>query len=280
MKDSLLKFNTWKRGVQRAPHKPLLLLYALGRWSYGQREFTWEEVKANVGELIDRFGGSAQRRPEYPFIRLMNDGIWQVDNVILNASGDMNVSLLNSTNNRARFTPDFEARISDDHVLRSIVVDLVESHFPDSLHEDLLESIQIKEVDEFIITRRKKRDPAFRYAVLDAYDHKCAICGYQIQFNNSWIGIEAAHLQWHNSKGPSAINNGLSLCSIHHKLLDYGAIGLNDNLQILVAADVRGNDLDFWLFRHEGRSIQLPLNSVHEPRIDYIQWQRKEVFKG
>jgi putative restriction endonuclease len=27
--------NVWSRGDQRAPHKPLLVLYALGRWSRG-----------------------------------------------------------------------------------------------------------------------------------------------------------------------------------------------------------------------------------------------------
>jgi hypothetical protein len=29
--------NTWKQGDQRAPHKPLLVLYALGRWQQGKR---------------------------------------------------------------------------------------------------------------------------------------------------------------------------------------------------------------------------------------------------
>jgi putative restriction endonuclease len=30
------ELNTWRQGDQRAPHKPLLVLYALGRWQQGE----------------------------------------------------------------------------------------------------------------------------------------------------------------------------------------------------------------------------------------------------
>jgi putative restriction endonuclease len=32
------QLSTWSRGDQRAPHKPLLILYALGRWAAGNRD--------------------------------------------------------------------------------------------------------------------------------------------------------------------------------------------------------------------------------------------------
>lgn len=32
------RLGVWSRGDQRAPHKPLLALYALGRWTGGDRE--------------------------------------------------------------------------------------------------------------------------------------------------------------------------------------------------------------------------------------------------
>jgi putative restriction endonuclease len=34
------KLNIWKQGNQRAPNKPLLVLYALGRWQQGKAEVT------------------------------------------------------------------------------------------------------------------------------------------------------------------------------------------------------------------------------------------------
>ena len=69
----ILDLNIWKRGSQRAPHKPLLLLYALGKWSNGQRQFEWRNCKKDVGALIDQFGGSAKVEVSNPFVRLRND---------------------------------------------------------------------------------------------------------------------------------------------------------------------------------------------------------------
>lgn len=44
--DTMLRWfdelNTWKQGDQRAPHKPLLILYALGQWQQGKTEFTFK----------------------------------------------------------------------------------------------------------------------------------------------------------------------------------------------------------------------------------------------
>ncbi|MEY2970779.1 MAG: hypothetical protein RLZZ599_1152 [Bacteroidota bacterium] len=68
-----MDLNIWKRGAQRAPHKPLLLLYALGRWSNGQHEFPWLEVEEKVGGLIDQFGGNAKPEASNPFVRLRKD---------------------------------------------------------------------------------------------------------------------------------------------------------------------------------------------------------------
>jgi putative restriction endonuclease len=36
--DRFDRLAIWKRGHQRAPHKPLLVLYALGRWARGDQE--------------------------------------------------------------------------------------------------------------------------------------------------------------------------------------------------------------------------------------------------
>src|SRR5262245_60692475 len=84
MSDQLLGrfdgLNVWSRGGQRAPHKPLLVLYALGRWCRGdQSAVPFSEVDKPLTELLIRFGPARQSyHPEYPFWRLQNDGVWQV----------------------------------------------------------------------------------------------------------------------------------------------------------------------------------------------------------
>jgi putative restriction endonuclease len=74
------RLNVWSRGGQRAPHKPLLVLYALGRWARGERgDIPFREVDRDLTALLKEFGPTRQSYdPEYPFWRLQNDGVWAV----------------------------------------------------------------------------------------------------------------------------------------------------------------------------------------------------------
>ena len=42
---------------------------------------------------------------------------------------------------------------------------------------------------------------------------------------NGWqpLGLEAAHIKWFQARGPDVVQNGLALCSLHHKIFDLGA---------------------------------------------------------
>jgi predicted restriction endonuclease len=54
----------WKQGDQRAPHKPLLVLYALGRWQRGQTDVTFRQAEPELTALLREFGPS--RRSDHP----------------------------------------------------------------------------------------------------------------------------------------------------------------------------------------------------------------------
>ena len=280
-----LNLNIWKNGSKRAPHKPLLLLYALGRWSDGQREFKWLKVKEDVGDLIEQFGGSAKREVSNPFARLrkdLNGELWTVEGeLVLGASDNPSVTALNKNNNSARFHPAFEDALRDKKVFNRLVNELLTEHFADTQYEDILDACGINLADGSVI-KRPSRNPEFRQAVLDAYGHKCAICDYDIQFRTKIIGVEAAHIQWYNSQGPDVVSNGIALCAIHHKLLDYGAIAFNDDYELIAAKGLKGAkaQLDYLIYNHENKQISLPRNGMEEPSVEYLRWQRKEIFKG
>src|SRR5580658_4228827 len=74
------RLNVWSRGGQRAPHKPLLILYALGRWSRGQTgDIPFRDAEPILTSLLKEFGTRRKSdHPEYPFWRLQNDGVWTV----------------------------------------------------------------------------------------------------------------------------------------------------------------------------------------------------------
>ena len=70
--------KSWQRGFQRAPHKPLLILLALGEIQRGNRNLlSYKDIEEKLKQLLIDFGPPERNvRPQYPFIRLANDGIW------------------------------------------------------------------------------------------------------------------------------------------------------------------------------------------------------------
>ena len=74
------KLKVWKRHGQRAPHKPLMVLWAIGRCKKGLPRLThFRRVEDEVRQLIHTLGlPHADMRVEYPFWRLRNDRVWEI----------------------------------------------------------------------------------------------------------------------------------------------------------------------------------------------------------
>src|SRR5262249_40390771 len=131
----------WKRGDERAPHKPLLVLGALGRWSRGGRgDILFREGDPALTALLKEFGPSRQSyHPEYPFWRLQNDGVWTV-----RASSPLKPRKSNSDppkgellahDARGCFSADVQAALeADPRLVTEIAAQLLENHFPESPH--------------------------------------------------------------------------------------------------------------------------------------------------
>lgn len=74
------KLRVWKRDGQRAPHKPLLALHALGCWAAGDHgPYLFTDFEKPLLALLVEFGPPRKsHHPEFPFWYLQNDGIWVV----------------------------------------------------------------------------------------------------------------------------------------------------------------------------------------------------------
>ena len=79
-----------------------------------------------------------------------------------------------------------------------------------------------------------------REMVLTAYEDRCAFCGYDGMIGAAPVGLEAAHVRWWAYGGPDDVDNGLCLCSLHHKLFDKGVLGIGDGHRILVSQSFVG----------------------------------------
>ena len=100
--------RVWKSGDRRAPHKPLLALWAIGRCLRAEpRMAPFEEVCCEVRALLERFGPPRKViHPEFPFQHLETDGLWEVRGsgpVARGRGGHMLVSSLRRTDARGGF---------------------------------------------------------------------------------------------------------------------------------------------------------------------------------
>jgi putative restriction endonuclease len=115
--------------------------------------------------------------------------------------------------------------------------------------------------------------------VLGAYGYQCAVCGFDLRISDLTVGLEAAHIQWHQAHGPSEVTNGLALCAVHHKLFDFGAFVVEASGELLVSEHVSGGALEPALLRFHQRPIARPVRVEHAPAPQYLTWHRSEVFK-
>ena len=70
----------WRKGVTTAPHKPVLLIYALSKCAPGQpTTMSYCSVVAALTPVLKVLQGNRPVvEPRYPFWRLQRDGLWQV----------------------------------------------------------------------------------------------------------------------------------------------------------------------------------------------------------
>lgn len=178
--------NVWKRGSERAPHKPLLLLYALGKCSREDpRAIPFSEVDPALQKLLQEFGPSKKAYyPEYPFWWLQSDGLWELSETESlerrKGHADPKKSELLRHNVTGGFPePIYNLLCQDNQLIAEITRSILEQSFPASIHDDLLEAVGLG-LGVRVVTRAK-RDPDFRDRVMRAYEYRCAVCGFDVR---------------------------------------------------------------------------------------------------
>ena len=275
-----------RSGGKRAPHKPLLALYAIGKLLRGEdRLISYTgDIEENLGNLLKEFGPRSDRyNTHYPFWRLQNDGLWEVSDagkIGQTDSGDPHITDLRDHNVSGGFQEAiFEQLQNDSELTFDIIHSLLYAHFPPSFHKDILQAVDIKLPLQAFDTRTRSSN--FRINVLRAYEYKCAICGFDVKLGTSPIALEASHIKWESHGGPSETMNGLALCVMHHKLFDRGAFTLSRQWQILVSDDVHGSvGRQEWLMAFHGQTISFPQRRSYYPEMEFISWHVNEVFQG
>ena len=277
--------HSWSRRGERAPHKPLLALLSIGRIRAGNERLTsFKDLESDLKRLLIDFGPPRLSvHPEYPFWRLQRDGVWEilcpVALKLRRSNNDPLKSELLSMDVKGGFTEDiFRTLKRHPEIARALASNLLEAHFPQSIHSSIASSVGLDLND---VTRNPQRDGRFRNEVISAWGHRCGFCGYDLKLDNADLGLEAAHLRWVQAGGPDTIDNGICCCSLHHQALDRGGIGVDLNLRIMVSSRLHGyTSFNEGFLRLKGAPLVLPGVTSALPRREFLEWHRAQVFRG
>jgi putative restriction endonuclease len=200
---------------------------------------------------------------------MRDDGVWAVHSPVVHTSRQSNTDPLKSEllihDARAGFPDDVKAAfLVDPAMVTEVAARVLEQHFPESPHSDILDEVGLS-LDARSMQARK-RSPQFRQRVLVAYEFRCAVCSFDLKIGTTPIALDAAHIRWHQAGGPDAECNGLALCVLHHKTFDLGAftvVGFDDAL-----------------LRHHGEKVRQAQRPEWFPYKAHLMWHREQVFKG
>jgi len=284
----LLNIRQHVSGDKRAPHKPLLILLALGRLQLsGSSAIEWSVAEKALGQLLREFGTSnsvSAVSVAQPFTRLRADGVWTLSQEVPNDS----VTSLRASPIEGRFAADIESELqSSSDKLHAAARAMVDRHFPATLAPDVLVAVGL---DPNVVLGQggpaanaapaRRRDPSWRRLVVEAWDRSCAFCGFDGALGGAPVGIEAAHVRWFNFEGPDDLENGLALCSLHHKLLDRGVLGLRDPETITVSSTYSAmSEQGRRVYELHEKSLR-PRPGTKLPAVEHVAWHTREVFKG
>lgn len=131
-----------------------------------------------------------------------------------------------------------------------------------------------------VTSLRRVHQKGFREIVLKAYRNQCALC----RLRHPEL-LDAAHIIGDNeNNGEPVIQNGLSLCKIHHSAFDQNIIGINPDYKVKVRDDILeeidGPMLKYGLQSLDNSKLILPRNIKDYPDRDRLDFRFNQFLKA
>ncbi|MGI6172672.1 MAG: HNH endonuclease [Christensenellales bacterium] len=127
------------------------------------------------------------------------------------------------------------------------------------------------------ITKHQLGQGAFKVAVTEAYQRRCAITG-----ERTLPVLEAAHIMPCSENGPHDVTNGILLKSDFNTLFADGYITITDKLHIEVSPRLHtdyGNSE--YYYGYNGKQLLITPQSPSEmPDKEFLHWHNKHVYLG
>jgi len=117
---------------------------------------------------------------------------------------------------------------------------------------------------------------AFRIAVMEAYERKCAVTDGKVL-----PALDAAHIKPYGEGGEHIKSNGILLRKDIHSVFDAGYVTIKEDFTFSVSKKVKEifNNGEEYLRLH-GTVIRRPDRKADWPDVDLLRWHNKERFLG
>ena len=183
--EKLSKLRLFQKDGKRAPHKPILLLYALGQWQQGRTEIQWTEHEERLQGLLAQFS-NGKPSMENPFVRLTNDAsgsLWELTNYAYELGDNYSAKKLRDAGASGRLGSLFIGVLRKEQGnLKRIVHFILNNTFPVYQHDEVLiacnldnlkndqkksKSIKTEDIVHLIWHELKKSDTIFKLELLE-----------------------------------------------------------------------------------------------------------------
>lgn len=163
--------------------------------------------------------------------------------------------------------------------------DIANRRFMIALDESLLsvaDPLHLKPIERVYAERAMKQrlhQPEFRGRIMFAYEQRCTVC----TLRHGKL-LDAAHIISDDKPhGVASVDNGLSLCKIHHSAYDANLLGISPDYAVHINRELM-EEIDGPMLRHglqemDGRGLTLPKRRVDRPSRDRLA-ERFDEFKA
>ncbi|MBU0984158.1 MAG: HNH endonuclease, partial [candidate division Zixibacteria bacterium] len=200
----------------------------------------------------------------YPFFYLQSDGFWHLvpkpGRVPPLRPRTPSMAWIRENLSGARMDEDLFVLMLDSKTRESLRAALVQTYFAPSIQPVVVKQgfVNVKsyayakalltesheDVQSYAANTEELkpvRDQGFRKAIVQLYDHRCALCGIRMLTPEGHTVVEAAHIvPWAKSKDDKPAN-GLCLCRICHWSFDEGLMSVGKDYEVLVSKRVQSD---------------------------------------
>jgi putative restriction endonuclease len=290
----------------QAPHKPFLLLSVIDLFAEGVIQ---ENLIQPSFELVDTFNTYWSRimplgskgNPAYPFTYLRSEGFWHLV-AKPGYEGRVGVMQFSSMTRLreccagARLDDELFVLMNDLSSRETLRAVLVQTYFDKDVRPALLDQGAVN-YEAFVYSREildkaahetprgynergeRVRDQGFRRAVVNLYEHRCAICGIRMLTPSGRTIVDASHIKPWSISFDDHPTNGLCLCKLCHWSFDEGILSVGESYQVLVSKAARkDSNLPGHVLTFQDRPIFSPVDTAFIPAQENLAWHRAKVF--